>query len=157
CLAALETLADRAAERGDHPAAIRHLRQAEALDPLRDTTARRLMTLLEASGDPAAAIEVYRQLRQRLHETLSGAPDEATTPLFQATRTRARQRAGQKVRAFGTDPPPPGPPPAPLVDPATRPPHPITRLIGREEEMEEVRERLQQSRLVTLTGAGGVG
>src|SRR5262249_42852577 len=78
-LTALETLADRAAERGEHAAAIRHLRQAEALDPLRDTTARRLMTSLEATGDPAAALEVYRRLRQRLHETLSGAPDETTT------------------------------------------------------------------------------
>src|SRR4051812_46005694 len=54
CLQALETLAGRAAERGDHAAALRHLRQAETLDPLRDSTARRLMTALEATGDPAA-------------------------------------------------------------------------------------------------------
>src|SRR5262245_3032640 len=31
CLQALDTLADRGAERGDHPAAIAHLRQAETL------------------------------------------------------------------------------------------------------------------------------
>src|SRR5262245_8851517 len=43
CLAALETLADRAKERGDPAKAVRYLRRAQALDPLRDSVARRLI------------------------------------------------------------------------------------------------------------------
>src|SRR5262249_8076029 len=89
CLQALETLAERAEARAEHAQAIGYLRQAEALDPLRDTTVQRLMAALEAFGDPAAALEVYRRLRLRLHETLAVAPDAATTRLFQEIRTRA--------------------------------------------------------------------
>ncbi len=36
-------------------------------------------------------------------------------------------------------------------------PQPLTRLIGREQEAEEVWEQLRAARLVTLTGTGGVG
>jgi predicted ATPase/DNA-binding winged helix-turn-helix (wHTH) protein len=36
-------------------------------------------------------------------------------------------------------------------------PSPLTRLIGRREELEAIRARLKSNRLVTLTGTGGVG
>jgi len=36
-------------------------------------------------------------------------------------------------------------------------PAPLSRFIGRECELSEVRQRLASSRLVTLTGAGGCG
>src|SRR5262249_10455492 len=39
----------------------------------------------------------------------------------------------------------------------SRPPRPVAALIGREEEAEEVLDLLRGSRLVTLTGGGGVG
>src|SRR5262249_31675626 len=157
-LQALETLADRAAARGDHAAAIWHLRKAEALDGTRESAARRLMTSLEASGDPAAAMEVYRRLRQRLYETLSGAPDEATTRLFQAIRAHVRQRAGQKVRTLvAPDHAVPGQTSPTTLHPISRPPYPLTRMVGREQEGPEVREALRQSRVVTLIGSGGVG
>jgi DNA-binding SARP family transcriptional activator len=74
-LTALETLADRAAARGEHSEAIRYLRRAEALDPLRDSLPRRLMASLAAAGDPAAAIQTYRDFRLRLQEELAAAPD----------------------------------------------------------------------------------
>src|SRR5712691_10999214 len=95
-LAALETLAERAQERGDHGEAIRYLRRAEALDPLRDSVPRRLMTSLAAAGDPAAAIQTYRDFRIRLQEELAAAPDEATTRLFHAIRATARRPAVQR-------------------------------------------------------------
>src|SRR5262245_18603486 len=50
CLTALETLAEWAQEREDYGEAIRFLRRAEALDPLRDSIARRLMPCLAATG-----------------------------------------------------------------------------------------------------------
>src|SRR5262249_5591604 len=113
---------------------------------------------LEATGDPAGAMAVYRSLRERLQETRSGAPDEATTQLFQAIWARARQRAGETLRApRAAEQAPPVGASRILLDPVSRPPHPITPMIGREQELAEVRERLGQSRLVTLIGAGGVG
>ena len=93
CLGALEALAERLEGRGDHAAAIRYLRRAEALDPLRDSIARRLMANLAASGDPAAAIQVYRDFRNRLQAELITAPDEVTTRLFDEIRAAARARA----------------------------------------------------------------
>jgi non-specific serine/threonine protein kinase len=160
-LAALEMLADRAAERGDPAAAVRHLRKAETLDPLRDTTVQRLMAVLEATGDPAAALEVYHRLRLRLHNEVSAAPDEATTHLFREIRARSRARAEQKTEKSSTSGTPeltvPKQPPPLPVSTGARPPYPVTRMIGREQEVAAVRQRLTQSRLVTLVGAGGIG
>src|SRR5205823_5878063 len=101
-LAALEALAERAASRGEHAEAIPYLRRAEALDPLRDTLPRRLMTSLAASGDPAAAIQTYRDFRLRLQEELAAAPDEATTRLFHEIRAAARRTGRWGDGATGT-------------------------------------------------------
>ena len=49
-------------------------------------------------------------------------------------------------------------PPRPLRPLPRHPlPHPITALIGREEDVRDVVARITASRLVTLAGAGGVG
>ena len=162
CLQALEQLAETAQERGNHPEAIAYLQRAELLDPLRDSTARRLIASLDACGNPAAALEVYRRLRNRLHDEMSVAPDPDTTLLFQQIRARARRRPrDQGVRCPdgpAAHPPPPHTPTLPHALPAIRrPTHPLTRLIGREQEVREVGERIAAARLVTLVGAGGVG
>jgi len=93
CLGALEALAELVEGRGDRAEAIRYLRRAEALDPLRDSIVRRLMANLAASGDPTAAIRVYRDFRNRLQAELITAPDEATTRLFYEIRAAPRARA----------------------------------------------------------------
>src|SRR5262249_34147509 len=90
CLAALEALAERAEGQGDFPEAVRYLRRAQTLDPLRDSLQQRLMTNLAAAGDPAAAIQAYRDFRICLQEALIPQPDEATTRLFHEIRASAR-------------------------------------------------------------------
>lgn len=180
-LAALEALAEGVEARGEHAEAIGYLRRAEALDPLRDSITRRLMANLAAAGDPAAAIQVYRDFRNRLQAELAAVPEEATTRLFQEIRARGRERtrydasgrAGERASG-GTDAlasplRPEGtrltslarlvPSPAhPLTrSPAHVVPRPLTSLIGRDREVAEVLERLEQVRLVTLIGGGGVG
>lgn len=54
----------------------------------------------------------------------------------------------------------PGAPQAPLpaaASPPAAPPAPLTRLIGRQDDLECLVARLQEARLVTVVGAGGVG
>jgi predicted ATPase/DNA-binding SARP family transcriptional activator len=156
-LTALETLAERTVERGEHEAAIRYLRRAEALDPLRDTLPRRLMSSLAAAGDPAAAIQTYRDFRLRLQEELAAAPDEETTRLFHEIRAATRHQAVQR-RLVPTRTSEPETGDSGLPHPVPEPlPRALTSLIGREQELEEVRAALQQSALVTLVGGGGVG
>src|SRR5262249_6094647 len=74
-LAALETLAGRALQRGDLPTAERDLRRAAGVDPLRESAQRALMQTLAAGGNYTAAVQVYQELRRRLHQELNTEPD----------------------------------------------------------------------------------
>jgi DNA-binding SARP family transcriptional activator len=93
CLAALETLAALALTGGNATRAEGYLRRATALDPLRESTQRALMQILAAAGNYAAALQLYRELRQRLHCHLNAEPDPATQALFQQFRCAARCRS----------------------------------------------------------------
>src|SRR6185503_5168337 len=92
-LGALETLAAQAQVGGDFEEADRLLRRVVAADPLRETAQRALMQVLAASGNYAAALTAYRELRLRLHRDLNAEPDPETTALFQQLRTQARGKA----------------------------------------------------------------
>jgi predicted ATPase/class 3 adenylate cyclase len=92
-LTALETLAADAGARGDGAAAERRLRQAVAVDPLREKAQRALMQTLADGGNYAAATEAYRELRLLLHRELNGVPDAETEALFQELRAEARRQA----------------------------------------------------------------
>jgi predicted ATPase/DNA-binding SARP family transcriptional activator len=154
-LVALEALAEQAEGRGDHDEAIRYLRRAEALDPLRDSLPRRLMTCLAAAGDPAAAIQTYRDFRIRLEEELATVPEEATTRIFHEIRAAARRQAVQRRLASA---PSLATRKASSSHPLPEPlPRPLTSLIGRDQEVQHIRAALEQGRLVTLIGGGGVG
>ncbi len=147
CLSALERLAESASSRGDSSAAVSHLQSLVAIDPLRESAQRALMKALSHTGASAAVVQVYRDLRLHLHRELNTAPDPETTSLYHRIRDQARRRRQPTSRAIRP------------VDTAhvTRVPVPVTRLIGRNEELWEVRQRLGSTRLLTLTGAGGVG
>jgi predicted ATPase/class 3 adenylate cyclase/DNA-binding SARP family transcriptional activator len=135
CLTALETLAAAALARGDPAAAERSLRQAVALDPLRETAQRALMQALAAGGNDAAATQVYRELRLRLHRELNAAPDPETQALYQQLRAQAQGAADgatgrQSLRSgvgvgvgvgVGTDPLTPTPTPTPTRSLSGRP------------------------------------
>ena len=151
-LLALERLAGHAIARGEPGEAVRYLRGVVATDPLRESAHRRLMEALAASGDYPAVTQVYRDLRLLLHREINGAPSPETSALFE--RIAAEQKAG--LRAAGASPVTPPAPPR-LERSAGRLPQPLSSMVGREREAVEVCERLATTRLVTLTGAGGVG
>jgi DNA-binding SARP family transcriptional activator len=173
CLEALEALATQAMRDRDALAAERYLRRALALDPLRESAQRALMQVLAAGGNYAAALLVYRELRQRLHREINAAPDPETTALSQRLRDEARQRAqvprdqgdhGTRYRVrpersyqLAADLPSDFPPLRSLDAFRHNLPLQLTSFVGREWEMREVTQLLHQRRLLTLTGAAGCG
>ncbi|MCW3099979.1 MAG: hypothetical protein JWL77_5597 [Chthonomonadaceae bacterium] len=149
-LLALERLAEEQMARHESQKAVVLLRHVLAVDPLREATRMALMEALVAGGDYAAAILVYRELRLLLHRELNIEPAPATTARFRDFQAAARRRALPRSSAL------------PLrTGSAERPPshipHPITDVIGREQEVYEVEVCLASARLMTLTGVGGVG
>jgi predicted ATPase/DNA-binding SARP family transcriptional activator len=153
CLSALQKLADAATAAGDHRGAAVYWRRAVGIDPLSDGARRGLMGALAQSGDANGALQVYRAFVELLRSDPKAAPDKSTTELYARLRTEARERAGAPVAAVpATDV---AVPTAPVVTGYL--PHPMTELVGREDECLEVAARLRRVRLLTLTGLGGIG
>jgi predicted ATPase/class 3 adenylate cyclase len=98
-LSARERLAALALERCETSEAERHLRLAVTADPLRESTQRALMQVLAASGNFAASLLVYRELRLRLHRELNAEPDAETQTLFQRLRSEGRRLSAKRPGA----------------------------------------------------------
>jgi predicted ATPase/DNA-binding SARP family transcriptional activator len=113
------------------------------LDPWEDAAAQQLMHVLWQAGQRAAALQHYARYRQTLENELDVEPSAETTALFE--RIRAAEM-----------PPPPRDAPAPSAHTL---PAQTTRFIGREAEQAQLADLLQESiyRLITLSGAGGIG
>jgi DNA-binding SARP family transcriptional activator len=100
-VSALEKLAMAAVDAGELAAAEQYLRRAVAVDPLRESAQRSLMQVLAAGGNFAAAAELYRELRERLHRDAHAEPDPATQSLYQQLRAEARAKAGPRRPGSG--------------------------------------------------------
>ncbi|HEX2075133.1 MAG TPA: BTAD domain-containing putative transcriptional regulator [Geodermatophilus sp.] len=105
-------------------------------DPLREPSVLLLMRALAATGRAPEALRAAREYRHRLAEETGLDP---SAELDQLEREVAGGAAG------------PAPGAARVL------PRPATRLIGRETDVAAVHRRLQEERLVTLVGPGGVG
>jgi DNA-binding SARP family transcriptional activator len=160
-LQALESLATRALARSDPARAAHYLYLAAAAEPLCESTHRRLLEALAASGDYAAVKQVYRDLRLRLHREVNAAPAPETTALYEQIQAQQSMGSVGSVGGMGGEGTLPSHTPHTSHTSHTartgRLPHPLTPLIGREEDLAQVRIRLGAARLVTLTGTGGVG
>ncbi len=149
CVQALQQLGDSSLSAGNYETAVGYFQRAASLDPWSDTVRRGWMEALANQGDSNAALQVYREFLNRLKNDPTAAPDAQTIALYQRLRTEVRQRAGTlpvltaQVRAVPTM--------------TGYLPHPRTELVGRKEERIEVAAHLRRSRLVTLTGVGGIG
>ncbi len=149
CARILQQLADEAFNEGDFAAAIAFCRRIIFIDPLRDEPRRRLMESLEASGDRNAALQTFREFADLLRKELGAPPDDKTSELYLRMRRAARR---QNPLQYGVVEPQAGP-----TVPSGNLPSPISSLVGREDECLEVLSKLRRSRLVTLTGPGGIG
>ena len=146
----LQRLAGHDAAAGDFAGAACRLRSALAASPLNESLVRDLMSALHRGGDTPAALAAYQQLSTALHRECNAYAAPETTALYHALRTelRSRPRPAAASEAGRT---------APAESRVHRLPVPLNPLIGRDEAVHEIASLLRDQRLVTLTGAGGVG
>ena len=133
-LRGLELLAEAASASGDHGAAVAAAAEAVALAPLLESAHRALMAAHVAAGDRAAALRAYEACRMVLAEELGVGPSPATYALY--------------VRYLADEP---------TEGPRTNLPEERTSFVGRDGQVDELAALAGSSRLVTLTGPGGVG
>lgn len=160
-LSALETLAREALSAGESAAAIPFLRRIVAADPLRESACRSLMQALATTRDYAAVTQVYRELRIALRRDAQVEPVAETQALFSRLRAEARRLASlapsPETGANDRHTPDSEPVSERGAPGLLSLPNPLTEFIGRAREVEAARHALRASRLVTLTGIGGVG
>jgi predicted ATPase/DNA-binding SARP family transcriptional activator/DNA-binding CsgD family transcriptional regulator/Flp pilus assembly protein TadD len=135
-------------ERYERELAIEELRKATAKEPILEEAHLNLMRLHALSGRPERALAQYERLREALYRELG------TDPTAAARRLRNEIAAGNLLPTLHAG--------APREEelPGTgrhNLPTPRTSFVGREREMLEVKRELVMTRLLTLTGAGGLG
>jgi predicted ATPase/DNA-binding SARP family transcriptional activator len=142
-LSALERLVEWAEWRSQHGQALDYARRQVELQPLLELNQRTVMRLLVLTGQRAAALAQYDQLRRTLASEVAANPEAETTTLYEQIKSGAIDSG----------------PVSPAGPESYRLPSPPTRLIGREREVQAVFERLQVSgiRALTLLGPPGVG
>ncbi|HST55496.1 MAG TPA: BTAD domain-containing putative transcriptional regulator [Solirubrobacteraceae bacterium] len=138
-------------EAPEHPAAaIDRLRSVLVDAPLHEPAHRALMRLYVEGGRRQEALAQFQELKLGLRREFEDEPDDETRRLYREILTRD---AGEQESAH--------PPPVVVAQsPAESPnnlPRQLTSFIGRERELAEAAALLRNSRLLTLTGAGGCG
>jgi predicted ATPase/DNA-binding SARP family transcriptional activator len=114
-----------------------------AFDPWEDEACQQLMRVLWLSGQRNAALAHYARYRRILQQELGVEPSAETAVLY------------ERIRDGATSTPPNESP----SHPAHNLPAQTTPLIGREAELAQLADLLQQPtyRLITLSGPGGIG
>jgi predicted ATPase/DNA-binding SARP family transcriptional activator len=160
---ALVQLVERYQAQGAWEEAIAAARRWLALDALHEPAHRHLMTLYALAGQQAAALRQYEQCLALLDEELGVEPEEETTALYEAIRSRQFGPA-PATAALPSRPQSPAPGPAALAPgPEAMATHSLppesTPFVGREAELAALATYLAapEVRLVTLVGPGGIG
>jgi len=140
-LTALEDRTDAELALGRHVQLVGELEHLVAEQPLRERVRGQLMLALYRSGRQADALAVYQRARRTLVEELGIEPGESLRKLERAI---LEQDPALNVHPAAT---------------ARRIPTPPTPLLGRERELDALADLVRSSttRLLTLTGIGGIG
>ncbi len=150
-LVAVEDRIDALLDLGQHAAVVGELEALVGEHPLRERPWRLLMLALYRSGRQTEALRTAHRLRELLRDEAGLAPSPAVQQLEVAIA-----RDDPSLR------PPVGVAPRtvePTVGPSTAGDFPAsaTDLVGRNADVDRVVDELASTRLVTLTGTGGVG
>jgi predicted ATPase/DNA-binding SARP family transcriptional activator len=140
-LAVQEAYAEARLDLGEHEELVPDLAELVARHPLRQRLRAVHLRTLYRAGRQADALDSYADLRRRLRDELGLDPSADLAALH---------------KAILDEDPALAPSPAPAAV-RTNLPAAFTTLIGRAAAMEDIVDRLGAERLVTLTGAGGVG
>ncbi|MDT9682313.1 BTAD domain-containing putative transcriptional regulator [Streptomyces sp. TRM76323] len=130
---------------GEHTSLAAELGELVSRHPLRERLRMVHMRALYRAGRQGDALQSFQELRRQLAEELGASPGPAISALHEAILRQEPRLAAPAV--------------APLSC-RTNLPAPLTPLIGRRKAVDQVRARLgpgADTRLVTLTGLGGVG
>ena len=123
-------------ELGDDLALIGDLERMVAANPLREGFWRQLMGALHRSGRSPEALRRARELRAMLRDELGLDP----SPAFRQLESRILADDPRLGAGGGEEPGAPAP-----------------RLIGREADLDRLRSLVDDHRIITLVGTGGVG
>ena len=148
-LSAVEERLDLELAAGRHLAAIPELEVLVRSHPLRERPRALLMLALYRAGRQADALQVFQEGRRQLADELGLDPGPELRQLESAILAQDPSLDTPEVPVFSA---PPASPPKRMVIP-----EPLTELVGRERELEELSRCLAEHRLVTLVGPGGVG
>jgi DNA-binding SARP family transcriptional activator len=137
---------------GNHAGVVAELEGLVDDQPLRERLAGELMLALYRCGRQAEATMAYRCTRTALVGELGVEPGPALRGLLQ--RILEQDPALDPPAVSTSMPVAPG---RSMGGPPNNLPIELTSFIGREQELNEVSTLLEQTRLLTLTGAGGSG
>ncbi|WP_185949113.1 BTAD domain-containing putative transcriptional regulator [Microbispora sp. SCL1-1] len=159
-LGAVEDRIELLLESGGHNEAIADIERLVALHPLRERLHRLLMLALYRGGRQAEALAAYQALRRGLADELGIDPSPELQALAEAILRQQVPAAAQpsvQPSAQPSVPSSPGPAGQRTPEGAERLPRRLTSVIGRQDDVAAVLERLAEARVVTLTGPGGMG
>ena len=144
------------ATRSDAAGLTAELRALVAADPLAERPRALLMRVLYLAGRQADALAVYADARAQLAAQLGVDPSPQLEQVYLAVLRQTVPGAGSPADSAieaGHDAAVPAQHPVPPTTVRV----PLTSLVGREDQMAQVKALTGENRLVTLTGPGGVG
>jgi DNA-binding SARP family transcriptional activator/predicted ATPase len=152
----LEQLVSWHSERGEYNLAIDYARRWVSVDALNEIAQQQLMRLYAWSGQHAASLRQYSELKKMLHQELGVEPERETSALFEAIRQHQiepRRPAISPTAALSSTPVIPS-----LIQHNL--PIPDGPLFGRNIELNQGMQLLRDDpncRLLTILGPGGMG
>jgi predicted ATPase len=137
-LDALLRTIQRLREQSEYSRAIDTARKMLAVDVANEQAHQQVMFCHWSLGDRNAALKQFDECKRALHDELGVEPSPDTLALYE--RIKQASLAGSSPATANTNLP-----------------IPLTSFVGREREIETVKQVLGTTRLLTLTGVGGCG